>query len=353
MNPYKLHILGIKNWVDPNTGLSMFDERHKTVQCENDCCRRSGIVESTHNIEEADIIWFRHKPEALSEKEIPSYKQLLNTYSDRIILNHLDYHNNYDSKDRCYDIWSKNNIKCPDCVVINNFSDVLDFLKKHNKICLRTNNEAGGNYLHIVDNNTPLHQLERIYNYLEQARIRQVEGVDYRNHLGGNARGPRLDTKVIAVEFLQLPKMKHLHRVIVVGNEIVAGYSVAAEVDNIHLRDQTYENLEEFIKANQRLGELCSDKNFVKTITKAVSCLGIQIGAIEFFEINGVPHLIELNSTWAGSGGFTFWDERIGTYLKTNQDTYKKDLWPLYRWNGPDQYLEFYKAFKQFTNENN
>ena len=43
--------------------------------------------------------------------------------------------------------------------------------------------------------------------------------------------------------------MKYLHRAIIVGNEVVGGYSIAAEEDNIHLRQQTYENREEFIKS--------------------------------------------------------------------------------------------------------
>ena len=103
------------------------------------------------------------------------------------------------------------------------------------------------------------------------------------------------------------------------------------------------------MKANIRLAELCDDKNFCEYITKAVKCLGIHIGAIEFFEIDGVPYLIELNSTWAGSGGFTFWDKRMGTYLKENRAQFEQDLWPFYRWNGHDQYLEFYKAFDQFS----
>ena len=344
----KLHILGIKNWYDHDTNLAMFDERHKTTKIENDNCRMSEVVVQTHNINDADIIWFRSKPEALSEKEIPMYKSLLDRHSDKTIINHIDYHRNYDSKDRCYGIWKENDIKCPECIVVNKFEDVLSFLKKYNKICLRINNEAGGNYLKIIDKNTPVENIEIIYNELENARIRQVNGVDYRNHLGGKARGARLDTKVIAVEFLKLPKMKHLHRVIVVGDKIVGGYSVAAEVDNIHLRDQTYENIQEFIIANRRLGELCLDENFINMITKSVSVLGIQIGAIEFFEIDGIPYLIELNSTWAGSGGFTFWDDRISTYLKENKSELQKQLWPLYRWNGTNQYLEFYKSFKQF-----
>ena len=344
----KLHILGIKNWYDKDTGLSMFDERHKTAKYENDCCRRSGIVESTHNIDEADIIWYRYKPEAISTSNISEYKELLEKHKDKVILNHIDNYKNYDSKDRCYQIWKDNGIKCPDSIVVNEFTDVVNMINKYDKICLRTNNEAGGNYLHIVDKNVPLHDLELLYDQLVKACERQIEGTDYRKHLNGNARGPRLDTKVIAVEFLKLPAMKHLHRVIVVGKKIVAGYSVAADVDNIHLRDQSFQNIDEFIKANHRLGQLCSDKPFTDMIAKAVSCLGIEIGAIEFFEIDGIPYLIELNSTWAGSGGYTFWDEKIGTYLKENKQRLEKDLWPLYRWNGPDQYLEFYKAFGQF-----
>ena len=344
----KLHILGIKNWKDEQTGLSMFDERHKTAQVENDCCRNSGVVEQTHNIEDADIIWFRYKPEAISGDNIDEFKKVLEDNKDKVILNHIDNFKNYDSKDRCYKIWKENGLDVPDCMVVNSFSDVKYMLNKHEKICLRTNNEAGGIYLNIIDKDINESVLENIYNDLVIACKRQIEGVDYRAHLHGHARGPRLDTKIIAVEFLKLPKMKHLHRVIIVGNEIIGGYSVAAEDDNIHLRNQTFDNIDEFISANIRLGELCNSKSFCDDMVKAVSSLGIHIGAIEFFEIDGKCHLIELNSTWAGSGGFTFWDERIKPYMLENREKFRESAWPIYDWNELGQYDRFYKAFSQF-----
>tara|TARA_B100000287_G_scaffold434850_1_gene500657 strand:- start:7296 stop:9317 length:2022 start_codon:yes stop_codon:yes gene_type:complete len=344
----KLHILGIDNWCDEKTGLSMFDERHKTAQYENDCCRNSGVVEQTHNIDEADIIWFRYKPEAISNYNIDDFKQTLETHKDKIILNHIDNFKNYDSKDRCYKIWKDNGFNVPDCVVVESFEDVKQMLNKHKKICLRSNNEAGGNYLNIVDDTMEESVIKNIYDELIKARDRQIAGTDHREHLNGYARGPRLDTKIIAVEFLKLPKMKHLHRVIVVGNEIVGGYSIGAPDDNIHLKNQTYENIDEFMKANMRLGALCNNEKFRKDMSKAVSCLGIHIGAIEFFEIDGKCYLVELNSTWAGSGGFTFWDDRIKPYMLENKEKFREKAWPIYEWNELGQYDRFYKAFSQF-----
>ena len=83
-------------------------------------------------------------------------------------------------------------------------------------------------------------------------------------------------------------------------------------------------------------------------MVKAVSSLGIHIGAIEFFEIDGKCHLIQLNSTWAGSGGFTFWDERIKPYMLENREKFRESAWPIYDWNELGQYDRFYKAFSQF-----
>ena len=347
----KLYVLGADSWVDETTGLSMFQERHRTHHVENDGCRNSGVVEQTHDIDEADIIWFRYKPEAISTDNIFEYKQALDSRKDKIILNHIDNFKNYDSKDRSYKIWKENGLNVPDCKVVWSFSDVKYMLDKHEKICLRINNEAGGVYLNIIDKSMDESEIIKIYNDLVIACQRQIEGVDYRAQLNGNARGPRVDTKIIAVEFLKLPKVKHLHRVIVVGNEVTSGYSVAAEDDNIHIRNQRFDNIDELISANVRLGELCNSKSFCDDMVKAVSSLGIQIGAIEFFEIDGKCYLIELNSTWNGTGGFTFYDDRIKPYLLENREKFRESAWPLYDWNESHQYDKFYKAFSQFKSK--
>tara|TARA_Y100000361_G_scaffold154177_1_gene178582 strand:- start:2285 stop:3328 length:1044 start_codon:yes stop_codon:yes gene_type:complete len=344
----KLYILGLENKIDDNTFIPRFTERHKTAKVENIGCRMSRVVEPTDNIDDADIIWFRYKPEAIAQEDEIKVKQILEEHKDKVILNHIDNFKNYDSKDRCYQIWKENGLSVPDCVVVESFEDVKQMLQKHKKICLRSNNEAGGIYLHIIDDTMDESSVKKIYEDLVEACKRQINGTDHRDHLHGHARGPRLDTKIIAVEFLKLPKMKHLHRVIVVGNQIIGGYSIGATEDNIHLKNQTFENIDEFMKANIRLGELCNDKNFCQYISKAVSSLGIHIGAIEFFEIDGKFCLVELNSTWAGSGGLTFWDNRIKPYMIQNREKFREKAWPIYEWNEIIQYHKFYKAFSQF-----
>jgi glutathione synthase/RimK-type ligase-like ATP-grasp enzyme len=320
----------------------------------------SNIVEPTHTIEDADIIWFRYKPEALSEDNISKYRDILEKHKDKIILNHIDSFKSYDSKDRCFKIWKDNKLTTPDCIVVENFEDIQKMLKKNKKICLRSNNESGGIYLNIIDNTMGENYIKEIYNNLIDACKRQIKGIDYRDHLGGNARGPRPDTKIIAVEFLKLPKIKHLHRVYVVADKVVGGYSLASESDNIHWLSQTFENIDEFIKANIRLGELCKDKDFCKEMTLAVSSLNIQIGAVEFFEINGKYYLIEVNPSWgtpsiishtriwSDIGGFNYGDPRIRPYMIENREKFKEKAWPLYEHNELVSYYNFYKSFSQF-----
>ena len=152
MSVKKLYSLGIKNNKDSMFGLSVIQERQaRTGNCEQVGMRMSRVVEPTHDINEADIIWFRPKSEIISSLNYDEWSTILEENKDKVILNHIKDYKNYDSKDRSYAIWKKNGLCTPECRVAEDFDTVLDMLKKHQKICLRTNNEATGNYMTIMD----------------------------------------------------------------------------------------------------------------------------------------------------------------------------------------------------------
>jgi hypothetical protein len=235
-------------------------------------------------------------------------------------------------------------------------------LKKHQKICLRTNNEATGNYMTIMDRRIMKEgYIRAAFNLLCKIRDYSIKGTLQLTQRKPGAeetykanRGKREDTKVIAVEYLKTPKgMKYLYRMFVVGDTIVGGYGCASRRDNIHVRDVRIQDVEHIMKSNIRLAELMEDEVFCEQVKKAVSSLGIEIGAVEFYEIDGKPHFVEINTNWASATAYDdvegYGDARLNAYLKENREKYKDIAWPVYQHNDLTMYLKFYKAFEQWT----
>ena len=85
----------------------------------------------------------------------------------------------------------------------------------------------------------------------------------------------------------------------------------------------------------------------------AVSSLSVEIGAVEFYEIDGRPHFVEINTNWASATAYDdvegYGDARLNAYLKENREKYKDIAWPVYQHNDLTMYLKFYKAFEQWT----
>jgi len=362
MSVKKLYSLGINNYKDSITGLSIIQERQaRTGNCEQVGMRMSRVVEPTHDINEADIIWFRPKSEIISNLNYDKWSATLEEHKDKVILNHIKDYKDYDSKDRSYALWKENGLCTPECRVADDFDTVLDMLKKHQKICLRTNNEATGNYMTIMDRRIMKEgYIRATFEFLSKIRDRSIDGsLTVKNRkpddteLYTTNRGKREDTKVIAVEYLKTPKgMKYLYRMFVVGDTIVGGYGCASRRDNIHVRDVRIKDVEHIMKSNIRLAELMEDEVFCEQVKRAVSSLGVEIGAVEFYEIDGRPHFVEINTNWASATAYDdvegYGDARLNAYLKENRETYKDIAWPVYQHNDLTMYHKFYKAFEQW-----
>ena len=78
MSVKKLYSLGIKSNKDSMFGMSVIQERQaKTGNCEQVGMRMSRVVEPTHDISEADIIWFRPKSESISSLNFDEWNTIL------------------------------------------------------------------------------------------------------------------------------------------------------------------------------------------------------------------------------------------------------------------------------------
>jgi len=132
-------------------------------RCEKEAFLNLDGIKRTHFINKADILFFRNRGATTTDKTL--YSLLKRIDDSKFIINDIRSFLNYDSKDRTFKIWKKNNLKCPDSISfsideINNNSDYLEkiyqFQQKYNKILLRTNNETGSKGLYVVEQKTQI-----------------------------------------------------------------------------------------------------------------------------------------------------------------------------------------------------
>jgi len=86
-----------------------------------------------------------------------------------------------------------------------------------------------------------------------------------------------------------------------------------------------------FVSANKEFKDILP---LIKDdLIKAVNVLGCNIGALEFFIVDGQPCFLELNPIWGGHasrGGFG--DKEMMKYLDSNKDELITDIPNIYRW---------------------
>ena len=121
---------------------------------------KESIVQ-TRWIKKADVIWVRVRPEHTTDKERVAVEKHLLHLRDKIpIINDIAIFDHYDCKDQSFQLWKKHGIPCPDFITINensisenpeeNILLVSNFIEKHGKIFLRTNNETASLGMHTL-----------------------------------------------------------------------------------------------------------------------------------------------------------------------------------------------------------
>ena len=105
-------------------------------------------IVQTRFISSADSIWVRVRPEFTTDEEIKRIDQRLKPYrNSKTIINDVAFFQNYDSKDRTFELWHNNGIPCPGFLSLslseseNNIEDTVDkinkFVAKHGKVFMR------------------------------------------------------------------------------------------------------------------------------------------------------------------------------------------------------------------------
>ena len=161
-------------------------------------------ITQTRFISSADSIWVRVRPEFTTDKEIERIDKRITPYrQEKTIINDVNSFYNYDSKDRTFEIWHKENIPCPDYLSISpqdaekdiesTISKIKKFIDKHEKVFLRTNNETAANGMFLLDGESSKELIiEKIQELVQRCK---------------SFLKKRKDTRIVLVQFI-MPEEK-------------------------------------------------------------------------------------------------------------------------------------------------
>jgi len=277
----------------------------------------------------ADVISVRNKPENTTDAELEELTRFVERYEDgtRLVINPPKSFLLCDSKDRAFSAWSAHGLVCPRHWVLETDPDdpedfacaeqVRALLETESRILLRTNNEAGGQGLYVVDREMSPKGLLEVIRVLKErtARLRRI----------------RRDTRIIAVEYVDAHDSDGytaLHRAFVLFDRVVGYFAVVSDRFNIHPWDMTFEVFDRWLEANRELRGLIEASGAASDIVRAVQVLGNNIGAVDFLVREGVPTVLEVNPLWGTvpQARFAFGDEAFEAHLEATEDSWSKEL---------------------------
>lgn len=249
------------------------------------------------------------------------------------VLNSVIHHKKVADKAEAFAIWQQNGFCVPQFEVngfwrVGNAKHVAEFICKHNGAFVRTSNEDSAKGLVYLPSQAGVRSVVRklslrtLYSKVSGSRLLCVQPI--RN----------ADGSVPAV-----------HRVHVVGSQVICGYSLASSGKSIiHASDLTLNDKDRFLQANAQLNEWLGDKNNRAHIVRALNVLGLQIGAVEFFLVNGQCILLEVNPKWGGL--HRFGNQAFNDWLQANVQAL--DLPRIQLWLQPEKfYTLFYNTIAQ------
>ena len=279
----------------------------------------SKTIKQVRFIQNANVIWVRVRPEHTTDYDrIIIEKHLKKNREKTLIINDINIFDNYDCKNRSFDIWDANNIKCPDHIDIsmhsikNNYSNMIkyinQFIEKNNKIFLRTNNETSANGMFFLTVSSTQDEIKQAINLLINRCHKFLPN--------------RRSTKIMGVEYIQ-PKNKDnfqdIYRVHILFDKIISFYAVTSKNTIFHNIDMVESDLERFIKINKNMSKKMPELE--KYILKAAHSLGCNLGAVEFFLKDEKPIFLELNPMWGGHASkYGFGNLDFRRYLNKNRN---------------------------------
>lgn len=288
--------------------------------------RQQTSLRAIRAIANADVVYARNCPEKTDDRGLARLQRMITRVDDgsRLIVNPQDCFLNADSKDRAFSGWSGAGLLCPRHWVLPIDSDprdvvdqVRELLQAESRILLRTNNETRSLGLYVVDRDT--------------AADRIVEAVHDLKHRVDRLRRTRSDTRAIAVQYADTRDadgLAILARAFVLFDRIIGYFAVVSDKLQFRVSSMGPELFDRFVAANQRLREIIEDPQRSSEITRSVSCLGNNIGAVEFLiRADGRPLFLETNPLWGGvPGPYAFGNDEFTKLMQQTEDFWSTEL---------------------------
>lgn len=348
MNSISIYFIGKKQGV----GLRRFrlsnleNRRHLEVEGFQDAFK---YIRQVRLMKNADVIWVRVRPEHTSDSERKVIENRLKKIRGKIpIINDINIFDNYDCKDKTFNLWKNKNFKCPNHITFsqdrfkNQFSEIIieinKFIKKNKKVFLRTNNETAANGMFFLTKSSTQAEIINSINTL----IKRCE----------NFISKRSSTKIMCVEYISPNdnKIQEIYRVHVLFDKVLSFYAVNSKNIIFHNIDMTKNDIDRFIKTNKKFCSIMP--KIEKQIIESVQSVGCNLGAVEFFIKDNKPIFLEVNPMWGGHASkIGFGDKSFQKYLIDNQEELIKDIPNVYWFmNKRLYYKKLYKHISKHIN---
>jgi glutathione synthase/RimK-type ligase-like ATP-grasp enzyme len=273
--------------------IERFGYKENFRKLEKPAFENTSSLKQVFSPQQADIIFFRNKPEGTKDADIRRMeKSLSKAKPNALIINPIQAFETYDSKDLTFTAWRKADLQTPDFIVLPSdeklaMAELNAFRQKYAQVILRTNNETGGKGMQMLssaDSVETVHQ--KINEQRQHIKILQKKGVS---------------TRLMAVEFADTADAKGYratYRAHTVCGKILCYYGITSPKPFIHSRDMLPTDYDQFVEVNRLFHVQMQEKRWDSEIIKAVESLGCQVGAVDFLLKNNQPVFLEVNTMW-------------------------------------------------------
>ncbi|EAR07903.1 hypothetical protein [Reinekea blandensis] len=295
---------------------------------------------------EADVVLVRLNPERVNHRTIRRVlKTEHRTRAGTLILNSAQYFQRYADKTQCFRHWQAAGLKTPNFTELSPWASIRtiqqslhSLLKETDGVYLRTHNEDSGKGIHFLTRQSSGSDLKRI---IKQIRRRTLTNKVTKSRLLLVGAVPNADEQGV----------HHVYRIHVCCGQILGGYALVGDQPVIHSRDQHLDFWSAFVHHNQHLQTILSQPQWRQQILQAAQVLGADIGAVEFFCINGELVFLELNPLW---GGHHVFGEGEAFMEKLQYHRQQPELTLVNQWLTPEVYYQaLYDCIGDWTDKTN
>ncbi|MBU2863009.1 hypothetical protein KO489_04045 [Reinekea forsetii] len=268
-------------------------------------------LKTVSDIATADVIYVRLNPERANKRHLRNIaKAEQQANKNAVILNSVKHFQNYASKVATFNLWKQNNIACPEFDTWSpwlrkskQIENIQNLLQNNNGLYLRTHNEDSGKGIIFLKPNAPKKEISKA---ITRLRLRA---------LSNKVNGSQI-LAVAPVANKDKNGIYHVYRAHIACDKILGGYALVGTQKVIHASDQSTEHWEAFCDYNANLQNILKDSNYKRQIITAFQTLEADIGAIEFFEVEGKLIFLEMNPQWGGT--HRYGDKSFMEKLRTN-----------------------------------